>query len=460
VPLEQATTSSLDALKAYSLAYAQANKGALLASIPLYKKAIELDSDFAAAYAHLGQAYANSSQEELATGYIKRAFERRARASEVEKFYITTRYYELVDRDVEKRIEALELWGGMYPRNGTPHNDLASEFVDMGRFDQGLAEAQEAVRLAPAHYTGYELLGMSYLGLNRFAEAKAIREKQVADNVGDHWDHVDLYGIAFLQHDAVGMQRETDWAKGKKYEFLLLRTMAGLAAYEGKLQTALQNRREASESARRAGFKEIAQEMAMQSALMETLAGNVHQKIDTASIPAGNDQMLRNASHIYAIAGDAEGANAIADQMSKEEPTATYVNKVWVPIIRAESEISRGNPGKAIEWLQSAIPYEFGWKASLWPSYVRGRAYLKAKQGNEAVAEFKRILEHRGSCFADSMAPLMYALSYLQLGRAEALSGDMVGARKTYGDFLALWKDADSDIPVLKEAKSEYAKLR
>ena len=462
VPLEQATTPSLEALKAYSLAYAQANKGALLDSIPLYKRAIELDPDFATAYAHLGQAYANSSQDELAVATIKQAFERRARASEIEKLYITTRYYELVSKDVDKRIEALETWTRMYPRNGTAHNDLAAEYVDMGRFDQGLAEAQEAVRLSPSHYTGYELLGWSYLGLNRFPEVKAIREKQVAEGVAGHWDHIDLYLIAVFANDAVSMQREADWAKGKTYEFFMLRTIAAVQASTGKLQKARETYREAAESARRAGFNDIANDMAGNSALMDVIVGNVphaDQKSLAASLSAENEHARRVAGRIYAIRGDVQRASAIADDLTKHAPSATYVNKVWVPLIRAEIEISQGNPAQAIEQLQSAAPYEFGWKAGLWPNYVRGRAYLKAQRGKEAAAEFEHILEHRGSCFNDSTSLLLYALSPLQLARAQVLAGDATAARKSYQNFLTLWKDADPDIPILKQAKAEYANL-
>ncbi|HEX7288810.1 MAG TPA: protein kinase, partial [Candidatus Angelobacter sp.] len=215
VPLEQATTRSLEALKAYTLAYAEANRGSYRAAIQFYERAIALDPDFAVAYAHMGQAYANSGQSSPAVESIKKAFERRARASELEKLYIETRYHELVTAQVDKRIEALELWEKMYPRDPIPHNDLASEYSDMGKYDQALAEAQQALLLAPQHVTVHILLGVSYMGLDKIAEARAVREKQVALNLADTWDHVDLYGLAYLQNDSAAMQRETDWCKGK-----------------------------------------------------------------------------------------------------------------------------------------------------------------------------------------------------------------------------------------------------
>jgi eukaryotic-like serine/threonine-protein kinase len=456
VPLEQATTPSLEALKAYSQGYVQASRGELLAAIPLYKRAIELDPDFATAYAHLGQTYANSAQEELAAASIKQAFERRTRTSEPERFYITTRYYELVTKELEKRVEAFELWKRMYPRDSTPPNDLAAEYVDMGRFDQGLAEAQEAVRMAPHRYTGYSLLGMSYLGLNRFADARIVREKQVAEGLADHWDHIDLYGIAVIQNDAAAVQREIEWAKGKTYEFFMLQTMAGMAASTGRLRNARDTYRQAMESARRAGRAGIAKNMVVDLALMEAMVGN---PLPATGLAAESEHARRAAGRVHAIRGDARRASAIADELIEHAPSGTFENKVWVPLIRAEIEISRGDPAKAIELLQAAPPYEFGWKAGPWPNYVRGRAFLKAHRGTEAAAEFQRILEHRGACFADSLSPLVYALSHLQLARAQVLSGDATAARKSYQNFLALWKDADPDIPILKQGKAEYAKL-
>jgi DNA-binding winged helix-turn-helix (wHTH) protein/tetratricopeptide (TPR) repeat protein len=457
VPLEQATTPSLEALKAYSLGYRQANSGALLDAIPFYQRAIELDPDFAVAYAHLGQTYANSSQEALAVASIKQAFARRERASEREKFYIITRYYELVTKEVDRRVEVFELWKRMYPRDSIPLNDLAAEHVDMGRFDQSLVEAQAAISLSPIGYTAYSLLGMSYLGLNRFDEAKAVREKQVKEGLADHWDHVDLYGIAVLQDDAAAAQREIDWSQGKPYEFFMLQTMAGLAASKGKLEDAMETYRLAMEKARHAGFAGIATNTVVDTVLMRTLVGNASG--GTLS-PAESERARRTAGSIYAMRGDTRRASAIADELVKLVPTATYVNRVWAPSIRAEIEISRGNPAKAIELLEAASPYEFGWKAGLWPTYVRGRAFLRARRGKEAAAEFERILQHRGTCFADSLSPLVYTLSYLQLGRAQVLAGETPLARRSYENFLAAWKDADPDIPILKQAKAEYANLR
>jgi len=462
VPLEEATTSSLEGLKAYSLAYAEANRGSYLTAIPLYKHAVELDPNFAIAYARLGQSYANSSQGELADESIKQAYERRARASEREKFYIITRYFELVTEEVDKRIEALELWKTMYPRDPVARNDLAAEYNDMGRFSEGLAEAQEAVRLAPSHYTAYEVLGMAYLGLNRFAEAKEVRQKQLALNVSNHWDHSDLYGIAAVENDPAGMQREVDWAKGKTYEFVLLEAVGQTLAAEGKVQKAREAYRDCIESARRGKFANIAKTRAVDLDLMQTLLEtSPHISEETRAAPStfAHRNALANAGHVYAMRGDARRVTAITDELVKRSPTGTYVNKVWVPSIRAELEISRGNGAQAIALLQEAPAYEFGWKAQNWANYDRGRAYLQIKRGKEAAAEFQKILDHRGVCMAGSLSSLVYALSHLQFARAQAMSGDAAAARTAYQNFFNLWKDADPDVPILKQARAEYAKL-
>jgi eukaryotic-like serine/threonine-protein kinase len=461
VPLKQATTSSLDALKAYSMASAEAARGRYAEAIPFYKRAVEIDSNFAAAYAHMGQTYENSGYNDQAVASIKKAFELQGRASEPEKFYIITRYYELVTGEVEKRIEALQLWKRMYPRDPVPPNDLGAEYTDMGKYEQALVEAGEKVRLSPDQHTGYELLGVSYLGLNRFGDAKATRQKEIDLKIDYHWDHIDLYGIAFLQNDLAGMQRERAWAKGNKYEFLMLRTIAGEQASQGKLRDAKETYRQAMESAQQAGFADAARKMTIDVALIETMFGSVPAKLGNLADAAGTNQTaLTNAGRLYAMTGNARQANAIADDLVKRSPAATYVNNVWGPSIRAEIELNRNNPEKAIDLLQSTIPYEFGWKAQMWPTYLRGRAYLQAQRGKDAAAEFQKILDHRGVSLAGSLSPVVYTLSQLQMARAHAISGDAAAARAAYQNFLNLWKDADPDLPILQKARSELAKLQ
>jgi serine/threonine protein kinase/tetratricopeptide (TPR) repeat protein len=457
-PVEEATTSSLEGLKAFSLGEAERDKGSELTAIPFYKHAIELDPNFAVAYARLGQAYRNTGQSQRASENTKLAFERRERASEREKLYITTHYYDNVTGELDKSIEAYQLWNRTYPRDSIPTNNLGVGYNESGRFDQGLVEAQETMRLDPNSAFSYGVLGGAYLGLNRLAEAKAIRQKQVALKLDGMGDHRDLHVLAFLEGDTNGMQREVDWAKGKPDEFVILEAAAEAAASSGRLQKARETYGQAVEIAQRGKFEEAAASIAAGHALVEAEFGNLMQAREGARSALAMNRSRRAlefAGLAQSVAGDISPATATADELSKRFPTDTFVNNIGVPVIRAQIETSRGNPGKAIEILQAASPYEFGGVARAAPNYVRGVAYLKAHQGKEAAAEFQKILDHRGVC---ETSPLC-TLSHLQLGRARALAGDNAGARTVYQDFFALWKDADPDVPILKEAKAEYAKL-
>ena len=459
-PAEEATTSSLEALKAFSLGEAERDKGSEYAAIPFYKHAVELDPNFAVAYARLGQAYANTQQSALAIESTKQAFQRRERASELEKLYISTHYYENVTGEWDKAIEAYQLWKRTYPRDSIPTNNLSVAYnLYLGKFDQGLTEALETLRLEPNSAFSYEVLANSYLGLNRFAEAKAVLEKQVAlklDNVGDHQQ---LYILAFLENDASEMQRESDWAKGKADEFEMLGTVAEATAFSGKLQKANELYRQAVESALSGKFNEIAAHISSRQAETSALVGSETQSLAIARAAMGKDQSLNTLAvvgFVQAMVGDTRQASAIVDELHKRFPADSFVNDIWVPMIRGEIEVNHGDPSKAIEFLQVVAPYEAGFVAHLRPNYVRGQAYLKAHQGKEAAAEYQKILDHRGIC----RTALVCSLAHLQLARARAMSGDGAGATTAYQDFLALWKDADPDVPILKQAKAEYAKLQ
>jgi eukaryotic-like serine/threonine-protein kinase len=458
-PVEEATTSSLEALKAFSLGEAERGKGSELGAIPFYKRAIDIDPNFAVAYARLGQCYANTNQSELATESMKQAFQRRDRASELEKLYISTHYYDIVTGEADKSIEAYQLWKRTYPRDSIPTNNLASSYAAIGKWGDALAEAQETMRLAPNEALSYQNVGGDYIGLNRFAEAKAVREKQIAANLDATADHADLYAIAFLEGDAATMQRETDWAKGKPDEFDMLHVVADAEASVGKLKQARETSNQAVEIARRAKLDEIVARARVSQGWREALLGNpvqAREQVTAALTASRNRPTLVFSGIAMGVAGDAAQATAMADELVKSYPTNTFVNSIAVPTIRAQVELIRGDPAKAIELLRVSSPYELGWAARLFPNYIRGQAYLKAGKGPEAAAEFQKILDHRGVC----MTAPECSVAHLQLGRARVLTGDNAGARTAYQDFLALWKDADPDVPILKEAKAEYARLQ
>src|SRR5437667_3410571 len=377
-PIE-ATTSSLEALKAFSLGEAERDKGSEYTAIPFYKHALELDPNFAVAYARLGQVYTNTGQSALGIENTKQAFERRERASEPEKLYISTHYYENVTGEWDKAIEAYQLWKRTYPRDSIPSNNLGVAYnVYLGKFDQGLAEALETVRLEPNSAFSYGVLGASYLGLNRFAEAKAVREKQVALKLDNMGDHRDLYVIAFLEGETSGMQREADWAKGKTNEFEMLEAVAEAAAFSGKLQKAREIYAQAIESARRGKFEESAAGITARQAATEGLVGNETQARATAQEALAMDRSRATAFFAglaLAMAGDTRQAAAVVDELSKRLPGDTVVNNSWGPTIRSEIEVNRGNASKAIELLQLASPYETGLVVRLvrsWTSLPQG----------------------------------------------------------------------------------------
>jgi serine/threonine protein kinase/tetratricopeptide (TPR) repeat protein len=458
-PVEEATTSSLDALKAFSLGEKERAKGSEYTSIPFYKHAIELDPNFAVAYARLGQVYSNMGESTPGIENTKKAFELRERASELEKLYITTHYYAIVTGELDKETEAYQLWQQTYPRDSIPFNNLAVSYGANGKFEQELPEIQEAIRLTPSDALGYENLGATYMGLNRLAEAKAVRERQIALKIDVMLDHADLYSIAFLEGDSVTMQRELEWANGKPDEYEMQQTVADATAFTGKLRQARQMYHGASEAARAAKLEERAAQIVAIEALIEAGFGNAREARDGAHLAVSRSRSrntLRTAALGLAFAGDLDQASAFGDELSQKFPTNLYTNTLAVPLIRAVVETGRGNPRKAVELLQSASRYEFGWAALVYPNYIRGQAYLRMQQGKEAVAEFQKILDHRGLC----MTLPICALSRVQLARARELSGDAAGARTAYQDFFALWKDADPDVPILKEAKAEYAKLQ
>jgi eukaryotic-like serine/threonine-protein kinase len=458
-PVEEATTSSLEALKAFSLGEAERNKGSEYTAIPLYKHAIELDPNFAAAYARMGQSYANTGQSALARESIKLAFERRERGSELEKLYISSHYYEIVTGEIDKANETYQLWKRTYPRDSIPTNNLAVDNAWIGKYDQALVEAQETMRLDPNSSFSYGVLGGAYIGLERIAEAKAIRQKEVELKLDGMNDHADLYMLAFLEGDKAAMQHEAAWAKGKPGEFVMLETVAEATAASGRLQQARELYRQAVDSAQQAKLPENVTVIMSHRARTESEVGNMAQAREGGRAALGIDRnrlALASAGLALAAAGDVAQASAITDELSQGFPTDTLVNNVWLPSIRAQVEIGQGHPEKAIELLQTTALYEFGWPARLIPSYVRGQAYLRMRQGKEAAEQFQNILNHRGTC--GTLATC--SLAHLQLGRARALSGDDAGARTAYQDFFALWKEADPDVPILKEAKAEYAKLQ
>jgi tetratricopeptide (TPR) repeat protein len=456
-PAEEATTSSLEALKAFSLGESARARGQELESATFYRHAIELDPNFGVAYARLGQVYQNEGENARAIENTKKAFELRDRASELEKLYITSHYYEIVTGELDKEIETYQLWKQTYPRDAVPTNNLSISFSQTGKLEESLREALENVRLAPQAALSYVCLSTAYMRLNRFAEAKAVIER--AENLRRESvaNHLSLYEMAVLDGDGASMQRQVEWAKGRPAEFRMRENVANAAAYVGKLQKTRDLYREAISMAEQGNFHGAAALFKAREARMEALAVNFAAARAGAIAAMAMDRgvgTLRIAGVAAGLAGDISAATAAADDLSKRFPTDTLVVNLRVPAIRAAVEISRHEPSRAIELLQPAAPFDLADYS--FAKYLRGLAYLEMRQGREAGAEFQSLLESRWACLQSQACPLVH----LQLARAKVLTGDNGGARTAYQDFFALWKDADPDIPILKEAKAEYAKLQ
>jgi eukaryotic-like serine/threonine-protein kinase len=466
-PLEQATTTSLEALKAYSQAGKTHQEKGNAAALPIYKRAIELDPNFASAYAGLGIAYSNLNEPGLASDNFRKAFELRDRVSEREKFRISAYYYSFVTGELEKANQTYELWAQAYPRDDVPPTDLAVDYGFLGQWEKAVADTLEDLKLNPDDGVGYGNLVGFYAALNRLDEAKATYQQALARKLDRLTLHASLYGVAFLQNDSAEMNRQAAWAAGKAgAEDLLLSLSSDTEAFSGRLGKARELSRRAIDSAQRADQKETAALWQMNAALREAEFGNLsqaRQESAAALALASNRSTQILASLAEARAADSEHAGKMADELAKQFPLDTVVNGYWLPTIRAGIEINRHNPAKAIEILQAAAPYELGSPPPsaevgglLYPVYVRGQAYLLLNKGSEAATEFQKFLDHRGIVVNCPLGEL----AHLGLARAYALQGDSAKARAAYQDFFALWKDADPDIPILQQAKAEYAKLK
>ena len=457
-PIEQATTTSLDALKAFTTAESlRATKGEVEA-IPYLQRAVELDPNFAMAIAKLGAIYGNVGERERGGDYTKKAFELRDRVSERERFYISVRYYLSVIGDISKQTEILEQWRRTYPRDSTAVNYQVIRYSVLGQYERAAEEGREEVRLDPRNAFSYDDLAGAYIHLGRLEEAKAVVEQGFAQKLDKLDLHFDLFVIAFLQGDAEAMRRQVEWARGRPGEEFFRWNEGQVAAYSGRLRRARELYAEAADLTRRRGFKEAAASVALDEAFTEAVFGDTRKaRARLESLGEVHDRrMLLQAANVWALCGAPERAQPLLDETARQFPADTIIQSVGLPTVRAAIELGRGNAAKAIELLKESADYELGERAPYLALYLRGQAYLRSKAGPEAAREFQKVLDHRG---IDPLSPL-YPLSRLGLARALVLAGDAAKGRRAYQDFLALWKDADPDVPILQEAKAEYARLK
>jgi len=460
-PLEQATTPSLEALQAYTFGRQKIGpEGDLASAVPLFQRAVRLDPNFSMAFASLGMTYFNLGEQSLGAENTRKAYELRERTSEREKFYIESHYFELVTGDLEKARQVYELWAQSYPRDYVPPNNLGSMYGVLGQYEKDLIEGREALHLEPSSGLGYANLVIEYLFLNRLEEAQATALEAQAKNLDSPSLRLNLYRLAFLQNDAAAMAQQVAWAQGRPgVEDVLLDYESHTTAYFGRLAKARELCRQAVASAARAEKKEKVARYEADAAVREALFGNpseARQRVAaTLALSTGRDASYM-AALALGLAEDATRAQALADDLTKRFPEGTVVQFNYLPVLHAQAALSRNDAPKAIELLKTAAPFELGNVGYLYPVYVRGQAYLLNHQGKEAVTELMKIIEHRGIVFNEPIG----ALAHLQIGRAYAMQGETAKARSAYQDFLSLWREADSDIPILMAAKAEYAKLQ
>jgi tetratricopeptide (TPR) repeat protein/predicted Ser/Thr protein kinase len=462
-PVEEATTPSLEALKAYSLGLKTEYAKGDTAALPFFKRAVDLEPSFAMAYAWMSYVYKDLNEVGRAAENARKAYELREKVSERERFSIEGTYYFNVTGELEKATQTYELWQQTYPRDDFPYLVLAFVSGILGNWEKALEESQAAMRLDPNNIPSYVNLGYDYTTLNRLDDAEAVYKQAEERKLESELLLDNRYGLAFLKGNSAQMGQLLSAAMGKPgAEDLLLATQADTEGWYGRLKNAHELTGRAMDSALHNDAKETAAEYQAGAALREVEAGNREQARAEAKAAvklAPNRDVREIAALVLARAGDTGGAEKLAAELDIAFPLDTLVQRYWLPTIRAGVALDRKEPDRAIELLNAASTVERGITTNLTiflcPAYLRGEAYLMLHDGNAAAAEFQKFIDHRGIVGNFSWG----ALARLGLARAYAMQGETAKARAAYEDFLTLWKDADPDVPILKEAKAEYAKL-
>jgi eukaryotic-like serine/threonine-protein kinase len=451
-PLDQdrATTSSPEALQTYTAGTSEMAQGHFLAAVPLFERATAIDPNFAMAYFFRGVAVYNAGEDARSREYLKRAFSLIDRVSEYERDYITAEYYYLVTAELDKAIDAWRLSIRNYPRSEIFHNELSLIYIDLGQYEEGLKEGLEAAQWQSKVEPPYRRQLDAYICLDRLPEATELRDKLRAQGLGGARIHQRFLEMAYVAGDQAAVDREIQWFGGKPEEYLSLGLQAANLNVHGQRRESHKLYQRAAETALRHELPNVASEFEEADARADALSGNCQTV-----------RRLGRSALAVAMCGDAAKAEKLAAETSRLFPNGTIWNAVQLPGIRAAVALNRDQPASSVELLASASPYEHSY---LCPAYLRGLAYLRLHKGAEAAAEFHKIVDHKGANWASTWRypywGQFYSLSYLGMARGSALAGDTANARKAFQDFFELWKDADPDIPILPQAKAEYAKLR
>jgi eukaryotic-like serine/threonine-protein kinase len=477
VPLAHATTSSLEALKAYSLGMKASREKGPAAGLPYYQRAIDLDPNFASGYNALGNDYSTLSEVERGCEYYTKAFQLREHASELEKLGIAADYYSNVTGELDKAAQTYQEQIESYPRIAAAYGNLGSVFAYQGQYEKVSEVTRQGLRLAPDQADYYEILANDALALQRLDETRQIIHEAQARKLDDYLLHNALYALAFLGADSAAMAEQQQWFAIKpEYENYGLALASDTEAYSGHLGKARELTKRAVDSAVRADSKETGAIWQAIAAQREAAYGNTvdarHSVAEALKLAPASQGVESEAALAFAMAGDTTRAESLAQDLGKRFPLNTQMQSLWLPAIQANLALDRRNPASALNALQAASHIELGLIpfvnnfSCLYPVYVRGEAYLAAGQGSAAAAEFQKILDHSGivwNCWTGALAHLGVArANALQSRTSQGADADAarVRALAAYKDFLTLWKDADPDIPILKQAKAEYAKLQ
>jgi eukaryotic-like serine/threonine-protein kinase len=460
-PLAEATTPSLEALKTYSTGWRVLNANGAAAAVPFFKQAIEIDPKFAMAFAVLGRVYADIGESVLSAENTSKAYALRNRGSDKERFFISASYDMQVTGNVERAEQTCELWAQTYPRDKEPHGFLSGiTYPVFGKYKESADEAKIIIKLDPDFSIGYSILATDQIALERVEEAQETLREAANRKLENPDFGGERYSIAFLKGDKSGMQREVAQAQGKpEVEDDMSNSESSVSAYSGHLREARKMSRRAVELANLADHREIAAIYESQAATREALFGNAsaaRQRAMAALALSRSRDVQYGIAFALANAGDSSQTQILMDDLSSRFPEDTVVRFIYIPVLRAALSLNHREPANSVNLLQAVVPFELGAEVNLFPAYLRGEAYLAEGQGQEAAAEFQKIIDHRGIVVSYPIG----ALAHLGIGRAYALSGDEERAAGAYQDFLTLWKDADPDIPILKQAKAEYAKMQ
>jgi len=472
LPLAEATTPSLEALRAYSVGWQVSFTSGSSASVPFFQRAIEIDPNFASAYAALGRMYGDIGETVLSARNLRKAYEFRNRASDQEKFFISVNYELQATGNLEKAQQTCDLWAKAYPRAWLPHALLSGAiYTSLGKYEQSVQNGKIAIGIDPDFSIGYANLALSYMALERLDEAEITLQHALDRKLETPDLFVLRYRIAFVNSDQAAMERIAAEAQEKSGMDDWMANSAGFVlAYSGRLEDARRMSRRAADLARKAERRDTEGLYEADEAVREALFGYVstaRQKAGDALELSKSRDVEYGAAFALALSGDSSRSQALTEDFARRFPEDTRIQFNYAPTLRALLMLNHSQPADAVELLQTAIPYELGMPSeggseyllgsgNLYPAYIRALAYLAAHRGVEAAGEFQKILDHRGIVICDPIG----ALARLQLGRAYAMSGDKTKAKSAYKNFLTLWQDADPDIPILKQAKNEYTKLQ